>query len=751
MRFGRLLNPRSIAVVGGQWAESVITQCRQAGFDGEVWPVHPRRNRLAGEPCYASLDDLPGVPDATFIAVNNEQTIELVASLAAAGAGGAICFATGFGERAALDRDAEARQRRLTEAAGDMPLIGPNSYGLLNYLDGISLWPDQHGGKAVERGVAVITQSSNIAINLSMQRRGLPLAYLITAGNQAQTTLAELAASVLEDDRVTALGLHIEGFSDIRAFESLAGRARAMGKRIVVLKTGVTSLARAALMSHTRSLSGDDAAASAFIERLGLLRSRGIGEFIETLKVLHLPRKVGGYRVLSMTSSGGEAALVGDFGANQGLQFPRLDDDQKIALKQVLGGEVALANPLDYHMAIRDDRVAMERMVVAMLQCHEPPPSATISANDQFPSPADVALLVLDFPRSDRCDQDSWQQALDAFLSASQHWQGVRAVIATLAENMPEEIVEALFRQDVVALCGLNDGLRALANAGWLDMADSTESPLPVWLPDNPDVSFKAAALSLVEGAGAERSGRSARRASQEAWGLVHSAVTGRQPPRQLDESTAKRWLNRFGISVPVSVRLSFADVRSSLSLSRALDKASPAFSYPVVAKSLGVLHKSDANAIALAIGNRRELERAIREMDCEGGCLIEEQVDGAVVELLVSVVQDPVHGLLMTIGAGGVATEVLADTVHCLIPATRAEFDRRIDRLRCAPLLNGFRNRAAVDRDRLLDTLESVQQAALQLGERLVELEINPLLCSAETCTAVDAFVAVRGSNLPG
>lgn len=749
MRFGRLLKPRSIAVIGGQWAETVILQCRKAGFDGEVWPVHTSRETLAGEACYASIEDLPGVPDASFIAVNKEQTIELVRSLAAVGAGGAICFATGFGERAALDRGAEERQTRLTEAAGDMPVIGPNSYGLVNYLDGIALWPDQHGGKSVERGVAIITQSSNIAINMSMQQRGLPLAYLITAGNQAQTTLAELAASVLEDDRVTAMGLHIEGFSDIRAFESLAARARAMGKRIVVLKTGVTPLARAALMSHTRSVSGNDAAASAFIERLGLLRARGIGEFIETLKVLHLPRKVGGYRVLAMTSSGGEAALVGDFGANQGLQFPRLDDIQKKALQGVLGSEVVLANPLDYHMGIRDDRAAMEDMVLGMLQCHEPPKSATTSANDQFPSPADVALLVLDFPRTDRCASSSWQQALDAFVAASEHWQGVRAVIATLAENMPEDVVEALLRQNVVALCGLNDGLRALANAGWLDMADSTELPQPVWLPENPDVSFKAAALSIVEGSGTERSGRSARRASQEAWGLVQSAVTGRQPPRQLDESTAKRWINRFGVSVPVSFRLSFADVRSSLRLSRALDKASSAFVYPVVAKGLGVAHKSEANAIALDIDNRRDLERAIREIDCEGGCLIEEQVDNPLAELLISVVQDPVHGLLMTIGAGGVATDVLDDRVHCLVPATRVELNRRIDRLRCAPLLNGFRNRAAVDREKLLDTLESVQQAALQLGERLVELEINPLMCTDKGCTAVDAFVAVRGSSL--
>lgn len=713
--------------------------------------MHPSRSRLAGQPCYVDIEALPGVPDACFIAVNKERTIELVQSLAAAGAGGAICFATGFSEQAGLDRLAEERQMRLTEAAGDMPVIGPNSYGLVNYLDGVALWPDQHGGQRVNRGVAVITQSSNIAINLSMQKRGLPLAFLITAGNQAQTTLADLAASVLEDSRVSALGLHIEGFSDIRAFESLAARARALGKRIVVLKTGVTPLARAALMSHTRSLSGDDAAAGEFIERLGLLRARGIGEFIETLKVLHLPRKVGGDRVLAMSSSGGEAAIVGDFGAAQGLQFPALLDDQKQALRQVLGKDLALANPLDYHTATRDDRKTMEGMVSAMLQCVEPPPSATRSANDQFPSRADVALLVLDFPRDDRCDNTLWQRVLQAFVTASEHWQGVRAVLATLPENMPEDIVQAMWQHDVVALNGLNDGLRALANAAWLDMADSTEAPLPVWLPENPDTSFKAAALSLVEGSGSgsSRAGRSARRASQEAWGLVHSAVTGRQPPRLLDESTAKRWLNRFGIDVPAAVRLSFADVRSSLRLSRALDKASSAISYPVVAKGLGVVHKSDANAIALDIENRRELERAIRQIDCEGGCLIEEQVSAVSVELLVSVIRDPVHGLLMTIGAGGQATEVLADSVHCLVPARREELRRRLERLRCAPLLDGYRQRPPVDRERLLDTLEAMQQAALQLGERLVELEVNPLMCSADACIAVDAFVVVRGSVL--
>ncbi|MBX2880642.1 MAG: acetate--CoA ligase family protein, partial [Granulosicoccus sp.] len=122
-----------------------------------------------------------------------------------------------------------------------------------------------------------------------------------------------------------------------------------------------------------------------------------------------------------------------------------------------------------------------------------------------------------------------------------------------------------------------------------------------------------------------------------------------------------------------------------------------------------------------------------------------EEYVDGGVAELLVGVVLDPVHGLLMTIGAGGVTTELLDDTFSCLVPASREELDQQLKGLRCAPLLSGFRNRDAADRERLLDTLLAVQNAALQLADRLVELEINPLICTADSCVAVDALVSVR------
>ncbi len=190
----RLLRPSSIAVIGGgAWCANVIAECRKIGFAGPVWPVHPTKTEVAGLRAYPTIADLPEAPDATFIGVNRAASIDTLRALAARGAGGAVCFASGFREAAAETGDGAELEAELVAAAGPMRILGPNCYGFLNLLDGAALWPDQHGALRVERGVALITQSSNIAINLTMQTRGLPIAYAVTAGNQAQTGMAEIA------------------------------------------------------------------------------------------------------------------------------------------------------------------------------------------------------------------------------------------------------------------------------------------------------------------------------------------------------------------------------------------------------------------------------------------------------------------------------------------------------------------------------------------------------------------------------
>ena len=164
MDLERLFRPKTVAVFGGREAAEVVQQCTRLGFPGEIWPVHPRHNEVAGRRCYRDISELPGAPDVSFIGVNRRQTIEIVAELRKIDAGGAVCYASGFSE----SEDGKQLQAELVQAAGNMPILGPNCYGLINYLEGALLWPDQHGGQRVKRGVALFTQSSNILLNLTM-------------------------------------------------------------------------------------------------------------------------------------------------------------------------------------------------------------------------------------------------------------------------------------------------------------------------------------------------------------------------------------------------------------------------------------------------------------------------------------------------------------------------------------------------------------------------------------------------------
>lgn len=441
----RLFRARSIAVIGGgAWCRLVIEQCQKMGFAGQIWPVHSKADTVAGLRAYADVGSLPAAPDAAFVGVNRFATIGIVGALSARGAGGAVCFASGFLEAVAEDAEGADLQAQLLAAAGDMPILGPNCYGFINYLDGALLWPDQHGGLRSETGVALITQSSNMAINLTMQNRGLPLAYVVTAGNQAQSGISDIGAALLEDERVTALGLHIEGIGDLRAFEALAARARDLGKPIVALKVGRSDQARAATVSHTASLAGGDAGAGALLSRLGIPRLEDLPAFLETLKLLHVAGRLPSNRIATISCSGGEASLAADTACGRDLEFPPLNDRQKRDLRAALGPMVALANPLDYHTYIWRDTAAMTRAFAAMMD----------------PDLA-MTMVIGDFPRADRCDPSDWECLIEAVTGAREQTGANVGLLATLPELMPEDVARRLIEAGVVPLSGLTEALAA--------------------------------------------------------------------------------------------------------------------------------------------------------------------------------------------------------------------------------------------------------------------------------------------------
>jgi acyl-CoA synthetase (NDP forming) len=656
-RLDRLLRPRHIAVLGAGWALNVIEQCRKMGFQGPVWPVHPTKAEIGGLTAYPSLADLPEAPDATFIGVNRFATIDVVTELAAMGAGGAICFASGWEEAGEA-----GLQDRLVAAALDMPILGPNCYGVINYLDGALLWPDQHGGVRVKKGVALVSQSSNIVINMGMQARGLPVAYVACLGNAAAVGLAELTGALLDDPRVTAVGLYIEGIDDAPAFAALAEKARAMGKGVVAIKSGKTELSRTAAASHTASLAGGGAASSAFLRQIGVAEVNTPSELIETLKIFHVHGPEIGTRICSLSCSGGEAGLVADLAAPYGLDFPPVPQATHDRLFAVLGEIPTISNPLDYHTFIWGDGPKTTEVFSAMLEAY------------------DAGLYIIDTPRADRCDPSSYQPALDAIVAAQAATRKIAFPVASMAENFGEGRVQAMMDQGICTLLGLETALAAIRAA-------QTPPGVAGWRP---------------------------------------AAVLPPRETRMLSEAEGKALVAGVGVPVPRSV---------TAATIAGLDLA--ALTAPVALKGLGFAHKTEAGAVRLGLSS---LDGQV-PMPGATGYLVEEMVTGAVAEVLIGLRRDPVYGVTLTLGMGGVTAEVLADTVTLVLPVTEGEVLAAMKSLRLWPLLDGYRGRPRAD-------IAAVTEIAVRLGALMLadasleEIEINPVMVRATGAVAVDALV---------
>ncbi|WP_438753129.1 acetate--CoA ligase family protein [Pararhizobium sp. O133] len=675
----RLIRPKSIAVFGGKEARRVIEQCGKMGFKGEIWPVHPKLDEVLGHKCYRSVADLPSAPDASFVGVNRQLTIDIIGELSARGAGGAICYASGFREAVSELADGNDLQEALVAAAGDMPIVGPNCYGFINALDGALLWPDQHGMLRVDKGVAVLTQSSNIACNISMQMRGLPLAYIMTAGNQAQTGLSELAIAALEDPRVTAVGLHIEGFDSIEALQRLAARARQLKKPVVTLKVGKSEAAQLATVSHTASLAGNDAVSGAVLERLGIGRVETLPELLETLKLLHLHPPLKSFDVSSMSCSGGEASLMADSGVKRKTVFRALKESQRQPLRETLGDMVTIANPLDYHTFVWGNLEKQTRAFTEMMK-------------------GDYALnlIVLDFPRQDRCDAADWNTTCDAVIAASKATGAVAGIVASLGENMPEETALSLMASGVVAFSGIDGALAAAEISAGIGAIWAKPAPQPL--------------LSAIPDSG--------------------EIVT-------ISESEAKAELAKFGLVVPIG--------KVALTASEAAD-AAEALGFPVVLKGLGVAHKTEAGAVKLNLGDRQAvLDAADAMKDVASGFLVEKMIAKPVAEIIVGALRDPVAGLVLTIGAGGILVELLEDSAILTLPTTPEAISAAIDGLKISKLLDGYRGGPKGDVAALNAAVAAVASYVAANASKLEELDINPIMVLPQGSGTVAADALIR------
>lgn len=681
MSFERLLQPRSIAVFGGSAAAELIRQCDLMGYEGELWPVHPKKDEILGRKVYRSVADLPSGPDAAYVAVNRNLTIDIVRDLAARDAGGAVCYATGFTEAGEEGAGLEAMLR---DACGEMPLIGPNSYGMLNYVDGAMLWPDQQGGRRVDEGVAIITMSSNVAFNLTMQRRGLPIAYMVSLGNKMKFDLHDAIRTFAEQERVSAIGLYLEAISDPVAFEAGVELARELGKPIVALKTGRSEVSQKIVVSHTASLAGKDELIDALFDRVGVARVSSLEELVEALKVLHVHGPLKGGRVGAMSTSGGDLSLVGDAMMGSSLSMPPLSPEGEARIRPTVHERIVVSNPLDYQMFDWNDA---DRLAV------------TFSAflDEGF----DITLCLLDYPRADKCDPATWEGAEQGFIRAAKQTGAPAAVLATFTDTLPEPLAEQLVEDGIVPLAGIDTGLVGIQAA--VDIGAAWKRP---------------ASAPLM--------------GSQQ-----HDEEMAES--RAMDEAESKSLLAKWGVPVPEFQVVGDAQEAAA---------AAAELGFPVVVKALGVAHKTDSGAVALNLKSEKAVEEAVTEMSpLAERFLVEKMVEGVVAELIVGVARDEQFGPHLVVGGGGILVELMKDSRSLLLPLTKNEVLRALEDLQCAPLFHGFRGRPRADLDAAAEAVLAVASLVEDDPTAIEELDVNPLLLLAEGhgVVAADALLSMK------
>lgn len=691
--FQRLLAPRTMAFIGGTQVERTLVTLRNQDFDGEVYVVNPRRDEIAGYKCLPTIQDLPAAPDAVFLAVNADASIDALNQLRERDAGGAVCYASGFSE---IGEAGAERNQNFIRAAGDMAVVGPNCYGLVNYVNHGSIWPALYPKLRSKRGAAVIAQSGNVTGHIVSNDRSVPFSYLISAGNQAVLGFEDYIDYLVDDPNVTCLGLFMEGIRDVASFSQACLRARAKAIPVIVCRSGRSELGAAMAASHTSSLAGQNEYYEALFDRLGVIRTDTVPQFLEMMKIASVAEPIAGPRIAVFSSSGGDNGLAADYCSFAGLQLPQPTAAQIGEIKPLLPEFGHVSNPLDFTAGYWGDEKLLTPMFTTMLS-----------------GECDAGMLVVDYPPATSPYKDtSAHEAMDRALAAAGKATGKPVFHASVnTGGITPEASERMVAQGIVPLQGLHDAASVVAK--WAEhcarvRADSADG----------GTSFS----TLVPFAARPLNG-----------------IT-----RTVNEVESKRRLAAYGLTVPQGRVLSLAQISE---LPERLDT-------PMVLKVVhdDLPHKTEVGGVALNLPGRDEaLAAANRMIDNVARhspalrlekYLMEPMQAPPLAELIVGVKRDPLFGMVLVIGAGGIFVELLKDATPLLLPVSRNDVEVALKGLKSFALLDGFRGRPAANLEPVIDAIMAIASYAGEHLDTLSELDVNPLMVSENGAVAVDALI---------
>lgn len=687
----KLIAPRSIAVLGasaraGSFGARTLENL--ARFAGEVFPVNAKYDSVAGRRCYPSLAALPHAPDCVVLVVPRDAVEASLEEAAAAGAGAAIVYASGYGEMAR--EDAELGQRRLAAIAraARMPMLGPNCMGLVNHAlgAGMSFIPEYARAPARPGAIAVVSQSGALGYCLAQAwDRGLGIRYFFSTGNSADVDVADLIAAMAEDAGVRAIACLFEGVASAARMLEAGERARRHGKPVVVFKLGDSADGAAAARSHTGSLAGSAVAWRALFERAGFVCVKDFESLLETAAFFAAAGRPMARGVAVISGSGGAGVMAADKAARHGVPMPQPLEATAAKLRAIVPEFGAARNPCD---------------------------------------PTGQVLSV----------PESFSQCCRALLEDPQY--GVLVVPATVAvaetakDRVPQMSAMAREQEKPVVLVWLSEWLQGPGAEEY-----EKDERIPVFR--SMERCFAAIAAWQAQDQFAEAPRIAPPGAAAEARRLLAAAKGN------LTESEAKRVLAAYGVPV-VEERLA-KNVNEALA-------AAGILGYPVAlkAESPTILHKTELGVVKLGIADDAALKKAYEEILAAAkgrelrGMLVQPMIPG--VEVIAGARIDPVVGPVVLVGSGGVLVELMQDSVAALAPVSAAQAKAMLARLKGYKLLTGFRGSAPVDVDALAGAVARISELAADLAGEIDELDVNPLRCGARGIAAVDALITRRG-----
>ncbi|MYW46462.1 acetate--CoA ligase family protein [Streptomyces sp. SID161] len=687
----RFFRPGSVAVVGacdteGRPGTGITRQLLDwAGRVGaRVHPVHPTRPSVFGLPCAASVAALPEQVDLAVLLV--ADPLPVIEELGEAKVRFAVAFAAGFAETGPAGAEAQERLAEAVRRSG-LRLLGPNTN-----LNAFERFREDLAGPAI----ALITQSGHQGRPVfALQELGIRLSHWAPTGNEADLETADFLSWFAEQPEVGAIAAYVEGLKDGRAFLLAADRAARRKVPVVAVKVGRTEAGARTAASHTGKLTGADDVVDAAMRQYGVIRVDALDELQDTAALLARARPPLADGVVVYSISGGTGAHVADLATGAGLRLPGLSADKQAELHQWIPEYLSVANPVDnggHPVGDRRGRKIIDAILadpdVGVLLCPVTGP---------FP------------PLSDRLVRDLVEAAEETDKLVCVVWGSPAGTEAAYREVLLGSSRVATFR--TVGNC-------LTAVRAWLEhhrFVGDYRSPFDE-APRTLSPSFRKAEALM-------------------------------QPGRQLSEHAAKQLLRAYGIRVP----------REQLVTSAAAAvRAAGQVGYPVVMKASGaqIAHKTELGLVKIGLTSASQVRDAYRELTdiarYEGvgldGVLVCQMVEQGV-EMVVGVGHDDLFGPTVTVGLGGVLVEVLRDVAVRVPPFGEDQARAMLGELRGRALLDGVRGRPPADVDALVEVVLRVQRMSLELGGRIAELDVNPLMVlpRGQGAVALDALVVCR------